>query len=277
MLPETRPRGWRSRKRGGHERQQLDFEESFVEESGFSTTYDLPGLKTLAPKSNSSKQRIARISFANVAFSHTVVAKYKPAAHLSARLQDTSRLTLLRGPVGVTLDSSFMGRTTLHRCAGGGRESITLSLGVDPAIRVSYAPPEARRATTGFFTKEEIKLYTRVIRLENTRVSSSSGGGTSTKQQQHTKLLVRDQIPLSRDDKLRIELLEPEGLAPGGSAKPIGDEVEGGKDNGWGTAEASLKSDGEVNWLVALRPGKSVKLTMEYLVATPIGDQAVQA
>lgn len=246
--------------------QQLDFEESLVEESGFTTTYDLPGLKTLAPKSNSSKQRIARVNFTNVVFSHTVVAKYKPAAHLSAKLQNTSKLSLLRGPVGVTLDGSFMGRTTLPRCGAGG-ESIRLSLGVDPAIRVVYAPPEMKRATTGFFTKEDIKLYTRVVLLENTRTSNTK----------HTKLLVRDQIPASRDDKLRVELLQPEGLVPEGAGKEAGEAGRDKDKDAWGTAEAHLKKHGEVNWLVALRPGKSVKLAMEYLVATPIGDQAVQA
>lgn len=248
------------------EKEALDFQESLVGESGFTTTYEIPGQKTLAPKSNATKQRIARVNFANVVFSHTVVAKYKAAAHLSAKLQNTSKLTLLRGPVGVTLDGSFMGRTTLPRCGAGG-EFISLSLGVDPAIRVAYAPPEVRRATTGYFSHEEIKIYTRTIRIENTRTSASK----------HTKLLVRDQVPVSSVDKLRVELLEPEGLVPGGEKKECGEAGRDQDKDSWGSADAKLHKDGEITWLVALRPGKSVKLGMEYLVGTPIGDHAVQA
>lgn len=248
------------------EKEALDFQESLVEESGFTTTYEIPGQKTLAPKSNTSKQRIARINFTNVVFSHTIVAKYKPVAHLSAKLQNMSKLTLLRGPVGVTLDGSFMGRTTLPRCGAGG-EFIRLSLGVDPAVRVVYAQPEVRRATTGYFSHEEIKIYTRTIRIENTRTSSSK----------HTKLLVRDQVPVSSVDKLRVELLKPEGLVPEGDKKDAGEAGRDKDKDAWGSAEAKLHKDGEVTWLVALRAGKSVKLGLEYLVGTPIGDHAVQA
>lgn len=252
---------------GTEKKEALDFQESLVEESGFTTTYEIPGSKTLVPKSNTTKQRIARISFANVVFSHTVVAKYKPVAHLAAKLQNMSKLTLLRGPVGVTLDGSFMGRTTLPRCGAGG-EFISLSLGVDPAIRVVYAQPEVRRATTGYFSNEEIKIYTRIIRIENTRTSTNS---------KHTKLLVRDQVPVSSVDKLRVELLKPEGLVPEGEKKEAGEAGRDKDKDGWGTADAKLHKDGQVTWLVALRAGKSVKLGLEYLVGTPIGDHAVQA
>lgn len=250
------------------QQQQLDFQESLVEETGFTTSYDLPGTKTLTPSSSSSKQRIARVHFPSVVFSHAVVAKCEPAAHLSAKLQNTSRLTLLRGPAGVTLDGSFAGRTTLPRCGAGGGESVSLSLGVDPAVRVVYAPPEVRRvAAAGFFAKEDVRVYTRVVRLENTRASNT----------RHTKLLVRDQVPVSRDEKLRVELLRPEGLVAGGESRAAGEAGRDRDRDGWGTAQASLHKDGEVNWLVALRPGRSVKLVLEYQVSMPVGDQAVQA
>ena len=245
--------------------QQLDFEESLIEDTGFTTSYDLPSAKTLAPGSTTSKQRIARVHFKDVIFNYTVVAKYKPHAHLSAKLQNTSKVSLLRGPVGVTLDGSFMGRTTLPRCGGGG-EYFSLSLGIDPAIRVAYAPPTMQRASVGFFTKEDILVYERCITLENTRTADGK----------HVKLLVRDQVPVSNDEKLRIELHEPKGLMAEGEAKSAGEPARARDQDGWGMADARLKKDGEVTWLVALRPGKSVKLPLQYIVATPIGDCAVE-
>ncbi|VUC24869.1 unnamed protein product [Clonostachys rosea] len=244
--------------------QQLDFQESLVEEMGFSTSYDLPGLKTLAPKSNPSKQRVARLNFSNIHLCHTIVPKYRSAAYLSAKMLNSSKLTLLRGQVGVTLDGSFMGRTTLPKCGCG--QNINLSLGVDPAIRVGYSAPEMKRATSGFFTKEDIKLYERTIRVENTRTTVEAP----------VKLIVSDQVPLSKNENLRVELLKPEGLVVGAESQPAG---EPGKDNdeSWGSAKAHLRKTGTVDWLVALQPGKSVKLSLEYLVATPIGNHAKQA
>lgn len=244
--------------------QHLDFQESLVEEMGFSTSYDLPGLKTLTPKSSSSKQRVARLSFSNIHFCHTIVPKYRSAAYLSAKMLNSSKLTLLRGQVGVTLDGSFMGRTTLPKCGSG--ESVNLSLGVDPAIRVGYSQPEMKRATSGFFTKEDIKLYERAIRVENTRTTADSP----------VKLIVSDQVPLSRDESLRVELLKPQGLVVGAESQPAGEPGKD-KDEDWGSAKAHLRKTGTIDWLVALQPGKSVKLSLEYLVATPIGNHAKQA
>jgi hypothetical protein len=91
----------------------IEFQNSLVEETGFTTTFDLPGLKTLVPKFTVSKQRVARLQFTNVQFSHTIVAKYQPVAYLKAKLKNTSKLTLFPGPASLTLDGSFMGQTKI--------------------------------------------------------------------------------------------------------------------------------------------------------------------
>lgn len=241
-------------------------EASLMEETGLTTTYDLPGRKTLAPKYNGSKQRVARIAFANVVFSHTVVAKYKPVAYLQAKLKNGSKLALLRGTASLTLDGSFMGKTTLPRCSAG--EAFTLGLGVDPAIRVTYAKPEVRRATSGLFSKEDSAVYLRTVTLHNTR---AVGGRAVT-------LAVLDQVPVSEDERLRVEVLHPRGLAVDGNGVVTGvsgkEEERGGDD--WGRASAKLKKEGKVTWDVSLNAGKAVKLALEYGVSMPSGENAHQ-
>ncbi|GAO17347.1 uncharacterized protein UV8b_00223 [Ustilaginoidea virens] len=234
--------------------------DSVMEETGLTSTYELPGLKTLVPKSVATKQRVAHIRFANIAYSHTVVAKYKPVAYLKARFKNTSRMTLFKGRAGLTLDGSFMGRTTLPRCSAG--EAFTLSLGVDPAIKVTYPKPIIQRATAGLFSKENTAVFTRNITLHNTRASSGKP----------TSLVVLDQTPLSQDEKLRIEVLIPQGVAFGAGEVRAGSPGLEGRDNKeWGTAKARLKKDGEVSWDVSLNPGKAVRLTLEYGIAFPTG------
>jgi hypothetical protein len=247
------------------EQEPLDFQESLVEETGFTTSYDLPGLKTLVPKSTASKQRVARISFAKVTFSHTAVPKYKPVAFLKAKLRNNSKLTLLRGPTGLTLDGSFMGRTTLPRCSAG--DAFTLSLGVDPAIRVVYPKPEVRRTTTGVFTKEDSSVYVRTMTLHNTRASHG----------QPIKLLVLDQVPVSEDERLKVPLITPRGLTVDGGAVAAGAPGSThASDKNWGIAEARLEKGGQVSWVVSLNAGKTVKLALEYAVAMPSGEHAMQ-
>ena len=244
---------------------ELAFQESEFEETGMTTTYDLPGLKTLNTSSTASKQRVARISFSSVAFSHTIVAKYRPVAYLKAKLRNASKLTLLKGPVGLSLDGSFIGRSTLPRCSAG--DIFTTSLGIDPAIKVSYPKPDVKRSTSGLFTKEDSFVYTRTITISNTRASSAKP----------INIVALDQVPVSEDDKLRIEVMNPRGMAVGSNGVAAGLPGKEGKDGkDWGRATAALKKAGEVSWNVVLNPGRSVKLALEYEVALPAGDHVIQ-
>ncbi|KAF4966861.1 hypothetical protein FZEAL_10600 [Fusarium zealandicum] len=241
----------------------LEFQDSLVEETGFTTTYDLPGLKTLVPKFTVSKQRVARIHFSNVYFSHTVVAKYQPAAYLKAKLRNNSKLTLLRGPASLTLDGSFMGQAKIPRCSSGGL--LNLGLGVDSAIKVMYPKPDVHRSTTGMFSKENSSVYVRTITVQNMRVSAAKAAN----------LLVLDQIPVSEDDRLRVDLVTPRGLILEGPRQPAGAPGrEMQEDEKWGKATAALKKGGQVSWEVSLNPGKAVKLGLEYSVSMPSGDVA---
>ncbi|TLS27405.1 hypothetical protein PpBr36_03981 [Pyricularia pennisetigena] len=129
----------------------LEFQEPSFEEAGLTATYELPGQKTLAPAPTASKSRIATIAFANVVFSHTVVAKYKPVM-----------------------------------------------------------------------------------------------------------LSVLDQVPVSQDERLRVDIALPRGLLPGGKGVPAGEQK------------------GEIVWDVTLNPGKGVELLLEYEVACPAGEHVEQ-
>ncbi|KAJ4319561.1 hypothetical protein N0V84_006291 [Fusarium piperis] len=241
----------------------LEFQNSLVEETGFTTTYDLPGLKTLVPKFTVSKQRVARINFANVWFGHTVVAKYQPVAYLRAKLRNNSKLTLLRGPASLTLDGSFMGQAKIPRCNSG--EIFSLSLGVDSAIRVMYPKPDVRRSTSGMFSKEDSSVYVRTVTVHNTRATAAKPA----------QVMVLDQVPVSEDDRLRVDVSNPRGLTLGGAPLPAGlPGRETQEDKNWGKATATLKGDGQVVWDVSLNPGKAVKLGLEYGVSMPSGDAA---
>jgi hypothetical protein len=246
----------------------LGLEEPAFEETGLTITYDLPGVKSLSPSSSTSKQRVVRIAYSNAVFNHVVVAKHKRAAFLKTMLQNSSKLTLLGGHTSLTLDGSFLGRTALPRCSPG--ESFTLNLGVDPAIQVVYPKPEVKRSSSSVFSlsSSDSSLYTRTLTLVNTR---------SGAQAKVANIEVLDQVPVSEDEHLKIELLKPSGLVPDGHSVSAGESTEESHDqhpNSWGSAEAKLKKGGEVVWNVTLNPGRQTKLTLKYLCAVPSGDPA---
>lgn len=278
----------------GQDVNSLVFEEGAWEESGMTTTYDVPGLKTLAPSNSTIKHKIARVDFKNVIFSHIIIGKLRQVAFLKARLRNASKITLLKGPLGLSLDGSFLGQATFPRCSAG--ESFSLPLGVDPAIQIVYTKPTVRRSQSGIFSKEDSNVFARSITITNTKNNAP------------VELTVLDQVPVSEDERLRIEILNPRGLKPGsevvrtgtnatsssaiaatgmgtlskGSAQTVrasaygsenGKEVE--RQVKWGAAEATAKKGGEVAWNVRLNPGCSVKLVLEYEATFPGGECVV--
>ena len=258
----------------------LAFEESTWEEAGLTETYTVPGSKTIAPSNTTRRQKIASIPLSSIVLSHVIVPKLRTAAFLKARLRNTSASTLLKGPVGLTLDGSFLGNTTLPRSSPG--EAFVLNLGVDPALNVVYSKPIVRRSQSGVFQKEDCRIYTRSCTL------------TNTKNKVAVEATVTDQVPVSQDDKLKVDVLVPRGLRKGDDQAVkagVGQINEGTGKKGstyaensardekakWGKATAKMKKDGQIEWDVKLNPGQGVKLELEYETRFPGGESVIVA
>ncbi|KAL8920120.1 MAG: hypothetical protein Q9208_006473 [Pyrenodesmia sp. 3 TL-2023] len=261
----------------------LAFEESTWEESGLTTAYTVPGLKTIAPSHTTRRHKVASIPLSSITLSHIIVPKLRTAAFLKARLRNTSSTTLLKGPVGLTLDGTFLGNTTLPRSSPG--EAFVLNLGVDPALNVVYGKPSVRRSQSGVFQKEGSRVYTRSCTLTNTKNNTV------------VEATVLDQVPVSDDEKLRLDVLVPRGLRKDddqvvvkagvgqineGTGKKGSTYAENSSTGGageekvkWGKASAKMKKEGEIEWDVKLNPGQGVKLELEYEARFPGGENII--
>jgi hypothetical protein len=238
----------------------LDFEESTWEDCGLTATYDLPGARTLAPSSLPRRHKIATLQASNIAMSHIAVPKLKAAAYLRCKIRNPSgSVTLLKGQAGITLDGSFLGTTPLDRISPN--QFFTIPLGVDPAIHISYPKPASHRSTQGLFSKENATLHSRSALITNTKATT-------------VELLVLDQAPVSQDEKLRVDIVEPRGLVKPGDAVKAGAPATEGK-AAWGKATATLKKDGEVAWLVIIEKGQSCVLKLAYETKLPSSDAVV--
>lgn len=239
-------------------------------ESGLTTTYPLPRLLTIQPHSTPRRQRITSIALTHISLSHLLIPKYRPAAFLKARLQNTSSLTLLRGIGGVTLDGSYLGTTPLPRCAAG--DFFSLSLGVDPAVQVIYPAPTVRRAQSGMFQKEGTAIYSRSCTVTNTKPHTAVQG------------VLLDQIPVSEDEKLKVEIVVPRGLKPGGDSVGCGAGLDkSGREEArvsgaaaWGMATAGCKRGGEVCWDFRIEAGRRARFELEYDARFPSGEGVVE-
>ena len=85
------------------------------------------------------------------------------------------------------------------------QESFSCSLGVDPSIRITYHPLRQKTKSSGsvLTTKTTSTAYEQAITIKNTRLAPVEN------------LRVRDRIPVSRDARIKVTLVEPKTLAEG--------------------------------------------------------------
>ena len=196
--------------------------------------------------------------------SYVLVPKLRAAAYLKARLRNTSSVALLKGPAGLTLDGSFLGNTYLPRCSAGAH--LHLSLGIDPSVNVLYSNTVVKRSQTGLITTEGSGIYTRTCTITNTKPDRAIAG------------TVLDQVPVSEEERLRVEVLQPAGLRTEGDAVETGTGVVVGEGTEkWGRATAVLKKGGQVAWEVKIEPGRGAKLVLEYEARFPSSEMIVSA
>lgn len=247
--------------------QKMGLAASASESYGLTTTYDLPGLRTIPPSKLLRRHVISEINLPQVELSHICVPKLRAAAFLKARILNPSKTPLLRGPVGLTLDGSFLGNTIVPRCAPD--EHFELGLGVDEEVLIEYRKPVRKIAMQGVIVKEQVVTYERCVRIHNARGNL-------------VKLVVFDQVPVSEDDKLRIAISRPRGL------KVVGDivKVSGTGENfvsatgvqvknpgGMkGYVQAEMRKGGEIRWEVSVEGGKDAVLPLEYEARLPGGE-----
>ncbi|KAG8530995.1 uncharacterized protein KY384_004352 [Bacidia gigantensis] len=244
----------------------IETEESSWSESGLTATYDIPGLRTISPSYTMRRHKIASIHLRDVVFSYLLVPKLRAAAFLKARIRNSAAgIALLRGPTGLTLDGSFLGNTTLPRCSPG--ESFSLSLGIDPSVVINYSKPTVRRSHGGIINRETSGVYTRSCTITNTKSGRLIEG------------LLLDQVPVSDDERLRVEVLQPRGLKREGdgakSGVGVGVGYAGKEEAKWGRSNAFFKKAGEICWEFKIEAGKGGKFILEYEARCPTGEAIV--
>lgn len=247
------------------EMRELASQESSWSESGLTASYDIPGLRTIDPSYTMRRHKIASIHLKETQLSYLLVPKLRAAAFLKAKLRNTSSVAFLRGPTGLTLDGTFLGNTILPRCSAG--ETISLSLGVDPSVTVNYGKPTVHRSQSGIINKEGSEIFTRTCMVTNTKSNRLIEG------------LLLEQRPVSEDDRLRVEILQPRGLkSKGDKVRSVLGVTTGGKeDPKWGKATATLKANGEICWEFKIEAGKAAKFVLEYEAKYPSGEVVVGA
>lgn len=158
--------------------------------TAFATTYRISGRASLPGDNSRRLFELARHDL-DASISARTVPKRSPAAWLFASAEYAGAAPLPAGQVSLYQDGAMVGRTSFAGLAPGAQ--LEASFGVDDRIEVSYNLQHDRRGSEGLLRRQQRQERAFLIEVSN----------------RHTRpmpILVIDQIPNSRDERIRIEL-----------------------------------------------------------------------
>ncbi|CAN0048331.1 unnamed protein product [Ectocarpus sp. 12 AP-2014] len=131
----------------------------------------------------------------SVEVTHYIVPAKAPAAYLQAKAtNNTDYLLLASNDVSIFFDNSFVTKTSLTSVSPG--ESFQTFLGIDPAVKVTVAPPRKTSKKRGIFSKSNHVTHTHSTLISNNKKVPVT-------------FVVVDALPRSTDDIIKVTLKEP--------------------------------------------------------------------
>ena len=209
---------------------------SVPETYGIASTFTLPGAKTMSSSLTALRLLVSETALDGVELSYTVVPKLRLAAYLTAtfKLPSDAPVLPLHCNAGLNVDGVFLGYFLITRGDDG---MISVPLGIDEMLDVSYETPSRRSGSKGIFQKEETLTCKRVWTVKNRR-------------SQTVQVTVKDQIPTIDPElatKLKLTIRKPIGFSGAGEKNDI-----------------KIKESGEVEWDIRLKPGESRREELEW-------------
>jgi uncharacterized protein (TIGR02231 family) len=177
------------------------------DEGAGSATFGIQGLSTIPSADNAGSSQVHKVTVAEVdlqaELEWIVVPKGLSSAFLQCRAKNTSEFVFLPGPTNIFMGTNFVAKSNLKHISP--QESFTCSLGIDASLKVKYHPliRKAKTTTTWTGPKTETTVFTQRITVKNTRQSKLR------------QLTIKDQVPISEEETIKIVVVEPVELSGG--------------------------------------------------------------
>ena len=156
--------------------------------------------------------------------------KLQPIAFLTAKVVNSSDFPLLAGAMNVFLDDTFVATSALRTVMAG--EKFDLALGADEGIAVKRKRVNKFTEDTGLTNSGKRITYEYLLTVQNNKRTAE-------------RVIVADQVPLSRNEKIVVKLLAPDAK----DVKPT--------------------DEGVLKWTLELKPGEKRELTVKFTVDYP--------
>ncbi len=208
------------------EMREAEMAAASVETGATSASFKIATTATIPSDGTAQKVPITSAKFAANP-EYLTVPKRQQTAFLTAKVVNTSEFPLLAGAMNVFLDGTFVATSHLRTVMAG--EKFDLALGADEGISVKHKRVQKFTEDTGLMNSGKRITYEYLVTIQNNKKTAE-------------RVIVVDQVPLSRNEKITVKLLSPDAR----EVKP--------------TDEGSLK------WTLDLKPGEKRELTVKFAV-----------
>ncbi len=200
-----------------------------VESGATSASFKIATASTIPSDGSAQKVPIAAAKLAANP-EYLTVPKRQATAFLTTKVVNSTDFPLLAGAMNVFLDGTFVATSNLRTVMAG--EKFDLALGADEGISVKHKRVQKFTEDTGLTNSGKRITYEYLLTIQNNKKTAE-------------RVIVVDQLPLSRNEKIVIKQLAPDAR----EVKP--------------TDEGSLK------WTLDLKPGEKREIMVKFTVEHP--------
>lgn len=208
---------------------QSDIVYSDVKAQDLSTTFEI-NTKSTIPSDNSPHKITIAINNLPIDFAYTSIPKILPKVYVKGKAANEFDYPLLSGEINVFVDNEFVNRTFLNTIVP--TDTIELALGIDESIKCQKTLKNKFVESKGLFDGSKMITYDYEIKITNNRKTTEN-------------ILVVDQLPISRNEKIKTELLIPKEM------------------------ENTLNDSKELKWDLKLNPGETKVIPIRFSIKFP--------
>ncbi len=180
-------------------------------------------------------------------FKHHAIPRFSSSVYLKVKARNTSPYTLLPGRVNVFMDNNFVTTGSRLDKVVNPEQQFELFLGTDSGVHVEYKTLKNYQQTEGLLTSSTVDVVDTVSYITNGK-------------QAPINITIYDQVPLSTDEKIKVELIKPsESAASSGSEQTTDSKIKV-------KIHPQLKY---IRWSGTMESSEAISLPVKYKVSYP--------
>lgn len=210
-----------------------------VDSTATSATFKIAAA-TSVPSDNTPQKVSITVKKLAASLQYQVTPAMQETAFLSAYVTNTTDFPFLAGPSNIFLDNAFVSTSALKSVMPN--EKFEVSLGADEGVAIKRRIVNRFSENTGLTGKGRRVTYEFVVTITNNKKTAE-------------RIVLKEALPLSRNEKIVVKLLTPAEKDVGALEKP-------GK-------EVTREEDNKLVWRLDLQPGEKRELPLKFSVDYP--------